>query len=87
MSILGRAPDVFDLYEQGVRREYAHIPQKDWNNGRGNFLKSIASPLFLTDYFKQRYEVQAQDNIARSVAKHLRPLHTAPFNKPDQLLV
>jgi predicted metal-dependent HD superfamily phosphohydrolase len=70
LSILGAPPAAFDSYETGVRREYAWVDDKAWRWGRAAVLrKFLARPnVFHTDIFRTRYEAQARDNIARSIA-------------------
>ncbi|MER8896339.1 hypothetical protein [Mesorhizobium sp. M0676] len=69
LSILGAAPDAFDAYERAVRREYAWVEEPMWRAGRGAVLKSFLSRnhIFHTDEFRQRFEPQARQNIARSI--------------------
>jgi predicted metal-dependent HD superfamily phosphohydrolase len=70
LSILGAAPDAFDAYERAVRREYAWVEEPMWRAGRSAVLKSfLARPhIFHTEEFRQRFESQARDNMARSLA-------------------
>ena len=69
LSILGAAPDAFDAYERAVRREYAWVEEPMWRAGRGTILKSFLARenIFHTDEFRQRFEPQARQNIARSI--------------------
>ncbi|MER9299098.1 hypothetical protein NKI38_21765 [Mesorhizobium sp. M0621] len=70
LSILGAAPDVFDAYERAVRREYAWVEEPMWRAGRSAVLKNfLARPhIFHTEEFRQRFERQARENMARSLA-------------------
>lgn len=68
MSILGESLPVFTLYEQNVRREFVHLSDKEWDQGRGAFLHNLPSPLFHTDYFKRHYGNQVERNIKASLA-------------------
>ncbi|TIO10430.1 hypothetical protein [Mesorhizobium sp.] len=69
LAILGAAPDAFDAYEQAVRREYGWVEEPMWRAGRSAVLKSfLARPhIFHTEEFRQRFEAQARQNIARSI--------------------
>ncbi|RUW69024.1 hypothetical protein [Mesorhizobium sp. M4B.F.Ca.ET.049.02.1.2] len=69
LAILGAAPGTFDTYEQAVRREYQWVEEPMWRAGRGAVLKSfLARPhIFHTDEFRQRFEPQARQNLARSL--------------------
>ncbi|KQU94843.1 hypothetical protein ASD12_24220 [Mesorhizobium sp. Root102] len=68
LSILGAAPDAFDAYERAVRREYAWLEEPMWRTGRSAVLKNfLARPhIFHTEAFRQRFEPQARENMARS---------------------
>lgn len=69
LAILGAAPDAFDAYEQAVRREYGWVEEPMWRAGRGTVLKTfLARPhIFHTEEFRQRFEAQARQNMARSI--------------------
>jgi predicted metal-dependent HD superfamily phosphohydrolase len=69
LSILGASPEAFDAYEQAVRREYAWVEEPMWRAGRGAVLNSFLARqyIFHTDAFRQRFEPQARQNLARSL--------------------
>lgn len=69
LAILGATPDAFDAYEQAVRREYGWVEEPMWRAGRSAVLKSfLARPhIFHTEEFRQRFEAQARQNMARSL--------------------
>lgn len=69
LSILGARPDLFDAYEAAVRREYAWVEEPLWVAGRGAVLKSFLDRehIFHTDVFRDRFETQARENLARSI--------------------
>ncbi|MER8369766.1 hypothetical protein [Mesorhizobium sp. M0306] len=69
LAILGATPDAFDAYEQAVRREYGWVEEPMWRAGRSAVLKSfLARPhIFHTEEFRQRFEAQARQNMARSI--------------------
>ncbi|WP_027156044.1 hypothetical protein [Mesorhizobium sp. WSM2561] len=69
LAILGAPPDAFDAYEQAVRREYGWVEEPMWRAGRSAVLKSfLARPhIFHTEEFRQRFEAQARQNMARSL--------------------
>jgi len=71
LSILGAAPEVFDAYEQAVRREYGWVEEAAWRAGRGAVLKNFLARrhIFHTAEFRQRFEAQARRNMERSLAK------------------
>ncbi|RWB02584.1 hypothetical protein [Mesorhizobium sp.] len=69
LAILGAPPDAFDDYEQAVRREYGWVEEPMWRAGRSAVLKGfLARPhIFHTEEFRQRFEAQARQNMARSL--------------------
>ncbi|RWQ48356.1 MAG: hypothetical protein E5Y79_30370 [Mesorhizobium sp.] len=69
LAILGAPPDAFDAYEQAVRREYGWVEEPMWRAGRSAVLKGfLARPhIFHTEEFRQRFEAQARQNMARSL--------------------
>ncbi|WP_376704583.1 hypothetical protein RQ479_07270 [Mesorhizobium sp. ISC25] len=69
LAILGAAPDVFDAYEQAVRREYQWVDEQMWRAGRAAVLKGfLARPhIFHSEEFRRRFETQARHNMARSL--------------------
>ncbi|PDQ17145.1 hypothetical protein CN311_31610 [Mesorhizobium sanjuanii] len=69
LAILGATPDAFDAYEQAVRKEYGWVEEPMWRAGRGAVLKTfLARPhIFHTEEFRQRFEAQARQNMARSL--------------------
>ncbi|MER9055018.1 hypothetical protein [Mesorhizobium sp. M0213] len=69
LAILGAAPDVFDAYEQAVRREYQWVDEPMWRAGRAAVLKGfLARPhIFHSEEFRRRFETRAKQNIARSL--------------------
>jgi len=71
LSILGAAPEAFDAYEQAVRREYAWVEEPAWKAGRGAALQNfLARPqIFHTQAFRERFETQARENMARSMER------------------
>lgn len=71
LSILAAAPDVFDAYEQAVRREFGWVAETDWRSGRRAVLETfLARPhIFHTDLFRSACETRARENIGRSLAQ------------------
>jgi len=71
LSILGRAPAVFDAYERQIREEYAWVPTSTFRQRRVAILEAfLARPtIYSTPDFQQDYEEQARQNLARSIAR------------------
>lgn len=71
LSILGS--NYFSEYEALVRAEYAGVPYAVYARGRRDFLEKFLAlrggQIFQTDVFRDRYEVQAQENIAELLEK------------------
>ena len=69
LSILGRTPEVFDEFERRIRREYAWVPEPVYRGARAEILAGFLRrrSIFQTDYFRDRYEVQARANLERAI--------------------
>jgi predicted metal-dependent HD superfamily phosphohydrolase len=69
LSILGAPAEDYDAYDRAIRLEYAHVPEAAYRVGRASVLRSfLARPaIYLTDYFRKRYEGAARENLARSI--------------------
>ena len=70
LAILGASEERFDIYEEQVRREYAHVPDEAFRKGRAAVLESFAARdrLYFSDWGYERFEKSARENIARSIA-------------------
>ena len=70
LSILGVACSAYDQYAQAIRQEYAHISNEDYQVGRTTVLTGLlAHPrLYLTDYYHQRLQTQARENMQREIS-------------------
>jgi len=71
LAILGSDAKRFDESDEQIRREYAHVPEDEYRAGRRRVLgEFLARPrLYSTDYFYSRYERQARENLARTLAR------------------
>lgn len=69
LSILGAAWSEYEQYASAVRQEYAHVPVTDYRIGRTAVLtRLLAHPkLYLTEYYFERLEEQARNNIKREL--------------------
>ncbi|PKF74918.1 hypothetical protein [Chryseobacterium sp. PMSZPI] len=65
LSILGKDWKTYLDYTQKIRKEYSIYPDLLYKPGRKKVLKHFLEleNLFKTDYFKEKYEVQARKNI------------------------
>nr|MBI4156127.1 N-methyl-D-aspartate receptor NMDAR2C subunit [Candidatus Woesearchaeota archaeon] len=71
LSILGKSPQEFDEYEKNIRKEYSWVPEDKYREGRSAILKRFLdrSEIYLTDFFRSKYEIQARENIIHSMKK------------------
>jgi predicted metal-dependent HD superfamily phosphohydrolase len=75
LSILGRDPEEFAEYETRIREEYRHVPAPVYRAGRAGILAALLrrDPLFLTAYFRDRYEAPARRNLRRAIEQLGQP--------------
>lgn len=70
LSILGRTPEQFAVYEDQIRQEYAWVPEDQYRSGRAAILSQFLNrpAIYCTRYF-QSLEGQARANLERSMAR------------------
>jgi len=70
LSILGKSAEEFDEYERNIRKEYNWVPDDQFRTGRTAILRSFLDRpnIYSTEYFRNKYEKQARENLARSLA-------------------
>ncbi len=74
LSILGKSVDEFDKYERNIGREYSLVTVNDFErrkNRRSEVLQMFLDrdSIYLTDFFKDKYEDLARVNLERSIVK------------------
>jgi pantetheine-phosphate adenylyltransferase len=71
LMILGKKGRVFDEYEAGIRKEYSWVARSDYCNNRRLILQSFLNrpSIYLTKFFRDRYEYVARKNLTRSIKK------------------
>ena len=71
-SILGKEEHLYRIYVQSIAFEYLYC--KDYAQGRQQFLKGLLSKrrIYLTDYFRDKYEKKARENIKQELAGYFR---------------
>ena len=71
LAILGQSPDRFAEYDLAIRREYAHIPDEQYRQGRRKVLQSFLarSQIYSTDELYQEFEQPARRNLQRCLAQ------------------
>lgn len=69
LSVLGKDFKTYLEYTQNIRKEYSIYPDFLYKPGRKKVLKHFLElkSIFKTDYFKQKYEAQAKENIAEEL--------------------
>jgi predicted metal-dependent HD superfamily phosphohydrolase/outer membrane protein assembly factor BamB len=70
LRILAADRDRYDEYVAGVRREYAHVPDRDFAHGRAEVLQRIGGGrIYTTGRGKDAWERPARDNLYRELAR------------------
>ncbi len=66
---LGSDVRKYDKYEAAIRKEFSFAPSFLYKKGRKKVLKSFinSESIFQTDYFCERFESQALENLKRAV--------------------
>lgn len=65
LSVLGKNTQTYTEYTQQIRKEYAVYPDFLYRPGRKKVLQHFLASeyIFKTEEFRQRYEVQARENL------------------------
>ncbi|MBT7346743.1 hypothetical protein HN807_06640 [Candidatus Bathyarchaeota archaeon] len=71
LTILGGHRDIFDEYEERIRREYSWVPENRFRKGRADILSGFIerSTIYQTKYFRKKYEETARANLYYSISK------------------
>lgn len=71
LAIFGQAPEKFDEYERQIREEYTWVPEEVFRVKRAEILRAFLDrpAIYFTSHFRKKYEDQAKQNLARSLAK------------------
>lgn len=74
LSILGRNPDEFAVYDRAIRQEFLWVPEETYRAGRAAVLsRFLARPvIFHTEFFRSRFEKRARWNLTECIAKLTR---------------
>jgi predicted metal-dependent HD superfamily phosphohydrolase len=70
LTILGAGPDDFERFEQQIRREYAHVADIAYRQGRSRVLQTFLSrpQLYNTSAIGELLESRARINLERRIA-------------------
>jgi predicted metal-dependent HD superfamily phosphohydrolase len=71
LSILGSDPARFQESNAQIRREYAHVPQDAYREGRMRVLRGFLDRprLYTTERFHSMLEARARDNLQRALER------------------
>lgn len=69
LSILGKEWEVYKLYTENVRKEYAIFPDLIYKPGRRKVLQHFINmdQIYKTEYFFEQYEIQAKSNLKKEL--------------------
>ncbi|MDH6252951.1 putative metal-dependent HD superfamily phosphohydrolase [Chryseobacterium sp. H1D6B] len=69
LAVLGYGSHIYSAYTQNIRKEYSIYPDFLYKLGRKKVLQHFlaAESIFKTDYFKEKYEKQARENIRMEI--------------------
>jgi predicted metal-dependent HD superfamily phosphohydrolase len=76
LAILAAEPDAYWAYTKAIRREYGHVPEVAFNEGRAAVLRNLLDlpTLFHTPTLRDRWEEPARRNIAAELVALDKPL-------------
>lgn len=71
LAILGKDPDTYDAYATKIRAEYGHVKQPVYDMARIQVLQGFLdnTRVYRTDFFRERYETQARENMLREIVE------------------
>lgn len=69
LSVLGASWLEYEQYAKAVRQEYSYVSEVNYRVGRAKVLNALLEHprLYLADYYYQRLEIQARENIAHEI--------------------
>lgn len=69
LAVLAAPPDAYDTYAKAIRREYAHVPEPLYRDGRTRVLQGFLdrARIFLTPALAARWEGAARCNLMREI--------------------
>lgn len=71
LAILGQTRTKFDLYEEQIQQEFSHVPLEIFLKKRKEVIFAFLEKpsIYRTDYFRNKYEERAQENLRRSFTR------------------
>ncbi len=73
MCILGKGKKIFDEYTEGIHQEYLRcFGKSEFFSARVLFLETLMKrkQIFHSEFFRQMYEKQARENIAKAIKQY-----------------
>ncbi|EFV14592.2 HD domain-containing protein [Segniliparus rugosus] len=69
LAVLGRGSEEYDVYTRAVRREYGHVPEPLYREGRAAVLRALLAhdPMYRTQAARLRWEEQARRNLGEEL--------------------
>ncbi|MDJ0318419.1 DUF4031 domain-containing protein [Arthrobacter antibioticus] len=69
LAILGGTPELYSHYIAGIRRDYSHVTDCNFTNGRATVVRQLLAlrPLFHTRKGQALWAAQAQHNLSREL--------------------
>jgi predicted metal-dependent HD superfamily phosphohydrolase len=69
LAILGQASDVFNAYDEAIRKEYSWVAKAHYRQARVSILKNFLdrSKIYQTNRFYELYEAQARRNLSMQI--------------------
>lgn len=70
LAILGATPDRYQKYSQAIRKEYNHLSDHDYFQGRIKVLTKFLTRkrIYHTNHFRQQLELTARANLATEIS-------------------
>lgn len=70
LSILGAPPTAYEHYAEAIRREYVHVAEDAYREGRARILRSFLDrpALYLTGWARGQWDGPARTNLAWEIA-------------------
>lgn len=71
LAIFAASDEAFDAYEEGVRKEYAHVPEGAYIAARKAILERFLAreTLYFSPLLARQWDARARANLKRSIAK------------------
>ncbi len=75
LAVLSAARARYRSYLHAIRREYAHVPENAYREGRIGVLKRFLgrAQIFFTPALRERFEITARENLAYEIALLQKP--------------